>query len=96
MSAEEVFGYSLEHVENRTEKEVGAELENLLASTKITCSCQLCIEDMFMIALNLLPARYQHSATLRLVKKDPILTPSMVKGAVESAVSDVGKHPKHD
>jgi len=96
LSTQKIFGYSISQIENRTEQEVASGLEKMLTSMEGICTCQLCVEDMFMIALNSLPARYQHRATLRLFKKDPLLTEDMVETAVKDAINGVSKRPKHE
>ncbi len=91
-----LLGYHIAYINNQTEKTVAEELERAINNIDGVCRCQLCVEDIFMLSLNSLPARYRHSATFRLVKNDPNLTDDMVKKAVANAIAEVSAHPKHD
>ena len=90
-----IHNFEIKHIENETEKIVAKALNQLLAERDDLCKCQVCVEDMFLYALTLLPALYRHQATLRLVMHSPRISQKQIDGAIDKAIGEVLAHPKH-
>lgn len=93
---EELYRYndfSLEHIRNRQESRVAEAMRDLLPSAKDFCGCRLCVEDVYAIALNELPAHYvQHGAWV--LRKQPP-TDDDVRRIVGDALDKVRVRPNH-
>lgn len=87
------YDVSLEKVRNRQEPRVVAAMRDLLPKDSDFCGCRLCVEDVYAIALNNLPAHYIQSGALMLGKKPP--TEGDVHRAVQDALDIVRVRPNH-
>jgi Late competence development protein ComFB len=85
--------FSLKHVRNRQEQRVAAALRDVLPGAEGFCGCHLCVEDVYAIALNALPAHYVQSGSLLVRKLPP--SDADVRRAVEDAVDTVRVRPNH-
>lgn len=62
----------------------------------VACRCNLCIEDVFALALNALPARYIQPTSLRTYSvSEHFIDRKAVLAAVRTAMETVGASPKH-
>ncbi len=95
MSDKIILGQDLENVYNLNEGAVVAAVERVLAGDDGACKCRMCIEDIFALALNKLPARYIQSyyPTHDIAK---LLDQKQIEKAVKAAVKQVAKSPHHD
>lgn len=85
--------YSLEQIRNRYEvKVVQAMREKLLDETDF-CGCKICIEDIYALSMNTLPAHYVQRASI-ILKKDPPSDADIVR-TVEDAIDQVKVRPNH-
>jgi hypothetical protein len=85
--------FSLEAIRNRQEPRVAAAMRQVLPGATGFCGCRICVEDVYAIALNTLPAHYVQSGALMLGRKPP--TDADVKRAVEDALDMVRVRPNH-
>ncbi len=90
-----VKGYLLKEIRNETEVKVCILMEKILdrpAYSKM-CSCGICIEDIYGLALNKLPPQYRHSHSINLkIGKNH---DKKIESAIIAAIKKVGKNKKH-
>ncbi len=61
------------------------------------CSCEECINDMLTFALNKMPVHYVDALETEIMKKAAIESKKIdYDAAVEEAIKQVGKAPRHD
>ena len=85
--------YSMEHIRNRQEARVIAAMRDLLPDADDFCGCRLCVEDVYAIALNDLPAHYVQSGSLLIRRQPP--TDEDIRRAVSDALDKVRVRPNH-
>ncbi len=85
-------GYSMGHMRNRNEFLVAKAMEEVIPEYSPICECAMCVEDIFALSLNSLPAKYQHSMSIDIHKK---ATYEEVCKKVKESVELVRKKPKH-
>jgi len=94
-----VFGYDLSGIKNLKEELVCELMENVLSGYADTCKCQLCIEDIFALSLNMLKPLYVQSTFKETTFKDYDLTKVLdrdkISEAIQDAVKKVSRHPHH-
>ncbi|RMG46887.1 MAG: hypothetical protein D6718_04675 [Acidobacteria bacterium] len=94
------LGMSLDRIRNAVEVLACRMLEQKLAACPEICRCQQCVEDMYCLALNRVPALYYHSTSSfarRLEDQGPptdIL--QALDRAIDHAILKVGENPSHD
>ncbi len=95
MSDKTILGQDLENVYNLNEGAVVEAAERILADDDGACKCKMCLEDVFALALNNLPAKYIQSyySTHDIAE---FLDHKQVEKAVKTAVKQVAKSPHHD
>ncbi len=95
MSDRIILGHDLENVYNINEGAVVEVVERILADDDSICKCKMCLEDIFALALNKLPARYVQSyySTHDVAE---LLDRKQVEKTVKAAVKQVAKSPHHD
>ncbi len=95
MSDRTILGQDLENVYNLNEDAVAEAIERVLADYDSMCKCRMCLEDVFALALNKLPAKYIQSyyPTHDIAK---LLDKKQVEKSVKAAVKQVEKSPHHD
>ncbi len=92
----EIEGCSLRDVINFNEYLVLKVLKEVLESDVSLCRCQLCIEDVFALALNSLPPRYiQITSLARYSKSKDFIDEKKVKEKVMEAWEKISKNPAH-
>ena len=84
---------TLEHVRNRHEARVIDTMRAILSDMKDFCGCRICLEDVFAVAMNGLPAHYVQSASIVLKKMPP--TEQDISRAVADAIDVVQVRPNH-
>jgi len=84
---------SLEHIRNRHETKVIEIMHDLVPEADDFCGCQICIEDVFALSLNALPAFYVHASSI-VVRRDPPSKEDMAR-AVHDAIDKVRVRPNH-
>ncbi len=97
MSDKTVMDHDLENVYNLNEGAVVEAIERIVAATadEILCKCKMCLEDIFALALNTLPAKYvqsyysTHDVNKLVDKKE-------VEKIVKETAKKVAKNPHHD
>jgi hypothetical protein len=96
MSDRVVMGHDLENVYNLNEGAVVEAIERITAVADETlCKCKMCLEDIFALALNTLPAKYvqsyysTHDVNKLVDKKE-------VEKVVKETAKKVAKNPHHD
>ena len=92
ISSLNIHGHNLSQVHNRNEYRVAVVIARLLAETPEYCTCTLCVEDMFALALNSLPAHYVQTGSIVL---NPNPSEAVVEQQVRHAIHQVGKQPNH-
>jgi hypothetical protein len=85
--------FSLEGIRNRQEARVAAAMRARLPHDADFCGCRLCVEDVYAIALNSLPAQYTQSGSLVIRKNPP--TDEDIRRAVADALDTVRVRPNH-
>jgi len=94
-----VFGYDLSGIKNLKEELVCELMENVLSGFADICKCQLCIEDIFALSLNMLEPLYVQSTFKETTFKDYDLTKVLdrekITEAIQDAVKKVSRHPHH-
>ena len=95
MSDAQVLGHDLENVYNLNEGAVVEAIERLAAADDAMCKCRMCLEDIFALALNTLPAKYVQSyySTHDVTK---MVDTKQVDTVVKKTVKKVAKNPHHD
>jgi hypothetical protein len=88
-----INGFSLASVRNRVESKVIAAMRARLPREQGFCGCRLCVEDLYAIALNSLPAHYVQSGSLVLQNTPP--GPGNIERAVADALDEVKSRPNH-
>lgn len=86
----EVNGVDLTRIRNRNERRVIARMKTLLAEYGDYEPDILAIQDIYALALNLLPARYTQQFTI--VLQDPV-DDAAVENAVRKAIEKVRANP---
>jgi len=89
----EIYDLSLEKVRNRQEVRVIDSMRRLLPTAPDFCGCRLCVEDVYAIALNVLPAHYIQSGSMVLRREPP--SDQDVERAVADALDKVRVRPNH-
>lgn len=89
----QVYDISLEKVRNRQEARVVTAMRTLLPQAEDFCGCRLCVEDVYAIALNALPAHYVQSGSMVLRKEPPSVQD--IERAVGDALDKVRVRPNH-
>ena len=85
--------FSLDGIRNRQEARVVEAMRGLLPNQDDFCGCRLCVEDVYAMALNSLPAQYMQSGSLVIRKNPP--TDEDVRRAVADALDTVRVRPNH-
>lgn len=85
--------FSLESIRNRQEARVIDAMRDILPGAKDFCGCRLCVEDVYAIALNQLPAHYVQHGSLVLRKQPPV--EADIRRAVGDALDKVRVRPNH-
>jgi Late competence development protein ComFB len=85
--------FSLETIRNRQEARVADAMRELLPLADDFCGCRLCVEDVYAIALNELPAHYVQHGSFVLRKQLP--SDEDVRRAVTDALDKVRVRPNH-
>jgi len=88
-----VAGHSLADVVNYEEIVVLQALRELLESDDTLCRCQLCVEDMYALTLNMLPASYIQVVSA--YKYSASASPDVVRARLSEAAAKVKAQPKH-
>ena len=86
----EVRGVDLTRIRNRNERRVISHMKTLLAEYSDYEPDILAIQDVYALALNLLPARYTQQFTI--VLQDPV-DEAAVESAVRKAIEQVRANP---
>ncbi len=94
-----VLGMSLDRIRNAIEVLACRMLEQRLAGCPEICQCQQCVEDMYCLALNRVPALYYHSASSFARRLEDQGPPSDIlqalDRAIDTAILKVGQNPSH-
>jgi len=90
----------LDRIRNAVEVLACRMLERKLEQIPEICHCQQCIEDMYCIALNRVPALYYHSTSSFARRLEDQGPPTDIMGqldaAIDYAIMLVGQHPAHE
>jgi hypothetical protein len=89
-----VSDLSLEKIRNRQELRVIERMRPLLEQDPNFCGCRLCVEDVYALALNALPAQYVQSGSMVLRSQGP--SEQDVARAVEDGIDKVRVRPNHN
>lgn len=84
---------SLDHVRNRHEIIVLGVMREKLPGEKDFCGCNLCLEDVYAVAMNTLPAHYVQRSSIILNKEPP--SDADIARTVEDAIDKVKVRPNH-
>lgn len=94
-----VNGLSLDRIRNAVEVIACRLLEKKLSNMPEVCQCQQCVEDMYCVALNRVPALYYHSTSSFARRLDDQGPPGDIlralDGAIDQAIMKVGQNPSH-
>ena len=82
-----------ERSRNENEHRVAEKLLEIHGEYTDTCFCQQCLDQMFCIALNALPAKYENALVHRIDKKNSC-TDEEIEKAARTAIRKVSEHPK--
>ena len=88
----EINGLSLENIRNTYEISVIRAMKDLLPEYPEFDNCQICIEDIYALALSRIPSTYVQVGTV-IMKKD--LGDNELVEVVKYAIQQVMKSPKH-
>ncbi|MHB8765381.1 MAG: late competence development ComFB family protein [Deferrisomatales bacterium] len=92
----EVEGHSLGDVVNYHEVLVLEAMRRRYRSDPSLCRCETCLEDVFALALNALPARYIQATSVRAYREGPhCLSDDEVGARVAVALARVRARPRH-
>ncbi len=94
-----IGGYPLDRIRNAVEVLACRMLERKLEAIPEVCHCPQCVEDMYCLALNRVPALYYHSTSSfarRLEDQGPPTDiMSALDHAIDNAIMKVGANPSH-
>lgn len=90
-----ILDHDLENVYNINEGAVVEAVERVLNDDDGICKCKMCLEDIFALSLNKLPARYVQSY-YSTHDVSELLDEKLVEKTVQTAIKRVAKHPHHD
>jgi hypothetical protein len=94
-----VLGLSLDRIRNAIEVLACRILEQRLEGCPEVCRCHQCVEDMYCLALNRVPALYYHSASSFARRLEDQGPPSDIiqalDRAIDHAIIKVGQNPSH-
>ena len=88
-----VTAHNLVHVRNRNELRVIQAMRAALPQQVDFCGCSLCIEDVYALTLNRIPAHYIQTGAI--VLHPPDVGPDQIEAHVRSAIDQVRAQPKH-
>lgn len=92
----DVVGHQLEHIVNYHETSVLAEMRALYEKKADLCRCEICIEDIYALALNSLSPRYvQETRAGQYERSSQFIPIEEVRVKVEEAAAKVGGNPNH-
>ncbi len=78
---------------NENEGKVAGKILKLSGEYPAACFCHQCLDNMFCVALNALPAKYENAVVHDLQKKN-CCTDEEIEAAVRGAIEKVFAHPK--
>ena len=85
--------FSLASVRNRQESRVVRAMREIVPKDPEFCGCRICVEDVYAMALNLLPAHYVQSGAMVLGEPPP--NDDDIRRAVTDALDTVRVRPNH-
>jgi len=92
----EVANQSLGHIINYNEYLVLEIMRECYKKDTSLCTCSLCTEDIYALALNKLPSRYIQPTNIELYKNhNTFISIGEVRGIVLSAIKTVKEKPSH-
>ena len=87
---------NLEDIFNYNERAVLAAMREIYATEASHCRCQLCIEDVYALALNSLPTRYVQESRVGTYERSSHFIPDAeIRDKVKAALSKVARNPSH-
>lgn len=91
-----IIGHSVEDIRNDNEQLIIYKLNEIFRKDKQLCRCRLCVEDIYALSLNNLPARYKQLLPLEARgEKDWQTEDARIEEAVRNAIEQVKKRPHH-
>ena len=91
-----IEGYSLYDLCNIHEQQVLEAMRDIFAKTPPLCNCGICVEDIYALAMNSLPARYIQATRLdNYLRSKDFVSKATVRDKVLQAIEKVGKNPNH-
>jgi len=78
---------------NENEEKVSGKILEIFSEYPEACFCHQCLDNMFCIALNALPSKYENAVIHHLQKKN-CCTDEEIEAATRSAINTVHAHPK--
>ena len=95
MSDRTVMGHELDNVYNLNEGAVVEAIERIVTADETLCKCKMCLEDIFALALNTLPAKYVQSYySTHDVNK--LVDSKLIEKVVKETAKKIAKNPHHD
>lgn len=82
-----------ERSRNENERRVVKKILEILEEYPDVCFCEKCLDDMFRIALNALPAKYENAVAHEMRKKNSC-TKEEIETATKYAIKAVCENPK--
>ena len=81
---------------NYNERAVLEALRDLYARDDAACRCRICVEDVYALALNSLPARYVQETRVGQYERSSACIPiATIRSHVERAAAKVRDNPNH-
>ena len=91
-----IEGHSLADLPNYHEQVVLKIMRELYTGDNPPCTCTLCVEDIYALALNSLPARYIQATSVRSYQTSATyVSEDQVRESVLAAVERVRTQPNH-
>ncbi len=91
-----LFGHSVEDIVNYNEALVLDAIRELYERDTSLCRCAVCVEDLYALSLNSLPARYIQSTSVRQYVGSPrYIGPDEVRARVAEAAEKVLRNAHH-
>ena len=78
---------------NENEKRVVTKIQELFKTYPDCCFCAYCLDDIYNVALNSLPSKYEKIVARHLDKRNPC-SDSEIEKAVKDAIAKVHDRPK--
>lgn len=92
-----INGFDLSDITNYNEIMVLEYLRECYENDLSLCNCTMCTEDVYALAMNMLPVRYIQISSIEKYKKSAdYVDTNRIKAIVHDAIKKIKNNPNHD